>query len=135
MSPRARVTSSGIAVAAIIASLSACGGARAIDAGDATVLVSERRSDAMDALLEGTLTVVDGCLGIADADHHDMVVVWPHGTEVVNDDPTTIDVPGIGTVALGEDVSVGGGVDRNDGSIGGATVPAYCDEGEIWLAH
>ena len=89
----------------------------------------------MDALLEGTLAVVDGCLGITDADHHDTVVVWPYGTEVVSDDPATIDIPGIGTVAVGEGVSVGGGVDRDDGSVGGATVPAYCDEGEVWLAQ
>lgn len=135
MSPCARVTMGGIVIALVGASLSACGGAEAIDAGDATVLVSERRGDAMDALLEGTLAVVDGCLGITGADYHDMVVVWPHGTKVVSDDPATIDIPGIGTVAVGEGVSIGGGVDRSDGSVGGATVPAYCDEGEIWLAH
>lgn len=118
-----------------MAALTACGSAQVIDAGDATVLVSERTDDGMDALLEGTLVVVDGCLGIKDADYRDTVVVWPHGTKVTNDDPSTIDLPGVGEVALGDEVSVGGGVVRSGTSVGGATIPAYCDDGEIWLAN
>jgi len=55
---------------------------------------------------------------------------------VTSDDPSTIDLPDVGEVAVGDEVSVGGGVDRsNDGSIDGVTVPSYCDTGEIWLAH
>ena len=127
----------GVAVALAVASLSACGGARAIDGGDATVLVAERTRGGMDALLEGTLAVVDGCLGITDGTTYaDTVVVWPHGTEVTNDDPKTIDLPGVGEIAVGEEVSVGGGVDRsNTGRVGGLTVPSYCDSDEIWLAR
>jgi hypothetical protein len=128
---------SGVALVLVVASLSACGGAQAIDGGGATVLVAERTRGGMDALLEGTLAVVDGCLGITDGTTYaDTVVVWPHGTEVTSDDPTTIDLPGVGEVAVGEEVSVGGGVDRsNTGQVGGLTVPSYCDSGEIWLAR
>ena len=128
---------SGVALVLVVASLSACGGAQAIDGGDATVLVAERTRGGMDALLEGTLAVVDGCLGITDGTTYaDTVVVWPHGTEVTSDDPTTIDLPGVGEVAVGDEVSVGGGVDRNNtGRVGGLTVPSYCDSGEIWLAR
>jgi hypothetical protein len=127
----------GVAVGLVLASLSACGGARTIDGGDATVLVAERARGGMDALLEGTLAVVDGCLGITDGTTYaDTVVVWPHGTEVTSDDPTTIDLPGTGEVAIGDEVSVGGGVDRdNAGRVGGLTVPSYCDTGETWLAR
>lgn len=64
----------------------------------------------MDALLEGTLAVVDGCWGITDAiTYRDTVVVWPHGTEVTSDDPTTIDIPGVGEIAVGDEVWVDGG--------------------------
>ena len=130
-------TLSGVTVALAVASLSACGDARAVDGGDVTVLVAERSRGGMDALLAGTLAAVDGCLGITDvATNADTVVVWPHGTEVTSDDPTTIDLPGVGEIAVGEEVSVGGGVDRSDtGRVGGLTVPSYCDSGEIWLAR
>lgn len=135
MNPRR--TLSGVAAALAVASLSACGGARAIDGGDATVLVAERPSGGMDALLEGTLAVIDGCLGISDGTTYvDTVVVWPHGTEVTSDDPTTIDLPGVGKIAVGEEVSVSGGVDRsNTGRVGGLPVPSYCDSDQIWLAR
>ncbi|RYC07140.1 hypothetical protein [Nocardioides zhouii] len=132
----ARRMSGAVAFACVAASLNACG-AQAIDGGDATVLIAERADGGMDALLEGTLRVVDGCLGITEATtHRDTVVVWPHGTEVTNDDPTTIALHGVGEIAVGDDVSVAGGVDRsNTGQVGGLTVPVYCDSGEIWLAR
>lgn len=123
-----------VATALLSTTLAACGGPQVIDAGDATVLISERTGGAMDALLSGTLAVVDGCLGIKDADHHDTVVVWPHGTEVTSREPAVIDIPGLGEIGLGDEVSVGGGVVRNDGPVGGVTVPTYCDDGETWLA-
>ena len=124
-------------LACVVASLSACGGARTVDGRDATVLVAERTRGGMDALLEGTLAVVDGCLGITDATTgSDTVVVWPHGTEVTSDDVTTIDLPGVGEVTVGDRVSVGGRVDRsNTGQVGGLTVPPDCDSNEIWLAR
>jgi hypothetical protein len=65
-------------------SLAACGG-RAIPAGDVTVLVSERMGAGMDALGGGRLEVVGGCLGASGS-----VIVWPHGTEVVDEEPLRI---------------------------------------------
>jgi len=118
--------------------LSACGG-QVISAGDVTVLVSERAEAGMDALGGGTLEVVGGCLGASGS-----VIVWPHGTEVVQDDPLTIDIPDYGTVALGDEVQVGGGyvlehssdqVEPGDYSVGGVTVPAECARHDIFLAH
>lgn len=74
--------------------LAACGGGEAVSAGDAIVLVSERTGSGMEALGGGRLEVVGGCLGACG-----YVIVWPHGTEVVDDEPLTIDVPGHGTYA------------------------------------
>ena len=119
--------------------LTACGGGQVIEAGDVTVLVSERPDAGMDALGGGTLEVVGGCLGASGS-----VIVWPHGTEVVQDDPLTVDIPGYGKFALGDEVRVGGGyvlehssgnVEPDDYAAGGITVPAECAEHDIFLAR
>ena len=107
-----------VAIAGVCFSLAACGGARSIDAGNATVLVSERTGGGMDALLEGTLAVISGCLGITGSDQIDTVVVWPHGTEVTHSEPPTIDLPDIGEVVVGDEVSVGGGIVRSGDGFG-----------------
>lgn len=118
--------------------LAACGG-QVISSRSVTVLVSERTGSGMDALGGGTLEVVDGCLGASGS-----VIVWPHGTEVVQDDPLTIDIPKYGTFALGDDVQVGGGyvlehssdsVEPGDYAAGGVTVPAKCAKHDIFVAH
>lgn len=119
-------------------SLAACGG-QAISAGDVTVLVSERADAGMDALGGGKLEVVGGCLGAGGS-----VIVWPHGTDVVQDDPLTIDIPGYGTFALGDEVQVAGGyvlehssddVAPGDYPVSGVSVPAECAKYDIFLAH
>ncbi|WP_024287644.1 hypothetical protein [Cellulomonas sp. KRMCY2] len=118
--------------------LSACGG-HVISAEDVTVLVSERTRGGMEALGEGRIEVVGGCLGAFGS-----IIVWPHGTEVVKEDPLTIDIPGYGTFALGDEVRVGGGfvsersssnVEPGPYRVGGVTVPAECAEHDIFLAN
>ena len=127
-----------LTVGGLVLSLSACGG-RAISAGDVTVLVSERADAGMDALGGGNLEVVGGCLGAGGS-----VIVWPHGTEVVQDDPLTIEIPDYGTFGLGEEVQVAGGyvlehssdnVEPGDYQVAGVTVPAECAKHDIFLAH
>lgn len=134
------------AVVAAVTTLTGCagqassaGGGRVVSAGDVTVLVSERTGAGMQALGGGRLEVVGGCLG---ASGH--VIVWPHGTEVVEDDTVTISIPGHGTAALGDDVEVAGGFVLEHSSrtvapgpldVGGVTVPAECAEHDVFLAH
>lgn len=118
--------------------LSSCSG-QVISAGDITVLVAERADSGMDALGGGTLEVVGGCLGAGDS-----VILWPNGTQVVKDSPLTIDVPGNGRFALGDEVQVGGGyvlehssrgVEPGEFEAGGVTVPAECARHDIFLAN
>lgn len=118
--------------------LSGCGG-QVISSDGVTVLVSERTDAGMSALGGGNLEVVGGCLGASGS-----VIVWPHGTEVVQDEPLTIDIPEYGTFALGDEVQVGGGyvlehssddVAPGDYRVGGVTVPAECAKHDIFLAH
>lgn len=117
---------------------SACGG-QVISSGDVPVLVSKPADAGMDALGGGRIEVVGGCLGASG-----YVIVWPHGTEVVNDDPLTIDIPNYGTFAVGDDVEVGGGfvlehssseVEPGPYQAGGVTVPAECARHDIFVAH
>jgi hypothetical protein len=125
-------------VASVAVSLAACGGG-AIVAGDVTVLISERPEAGMDALGGGRIEVVGGCLGAGGS-----VIVWPHGTDVVEEDPLRIEVPGYGTFGLGDQVQVAGGYVLEHSSdeltpgpfeVGGVTVPAQCAEHDIFLAQ
>jgi hypothetical protein len=95
----------------------------------------------MDALGAGRLSVVGGCLGLGD-----VVVVWPHGTDVVDEDPLVVEVPEVGRVGLGDRVEVGGGFvvehsDRDEApepgalEVGGVTVPSSCARRDVFLAH
>lgn len=118
--------------------LTGCAG-KVIAVGDVSVLVSERATSGMDALGGGRLEVVGGCLGAGGS-----VIVWPHGTTVVNDDPLTIDIPDNGTFSLGDQVQVGGGYVLEHPSserspepfdVAGVAVPGSCAAHDVFLAR
>ena len=124
--------------AGLLLFMTACGG-EVITAGDVSVLVSERTSSGMDALGGGRLEVVGKCLGASGS-----VIVWPHGTDVVKQDPLAIDIPDYGTFMLGDEVQVGGGfvlehssndVEPGPFEVAGVSVPAECAKHDIFLAH
>lgn len=118
--------------------LGGCGG-HVISTGEAAVLVSEFAESGMDALGGGRIEVVGGCLGASGS-----VIVWPHGTEVVHEDPLTIDIPGYGTFALGDDIEMAGGYVLEHSSeesqpgayeVAGITIPDECARHDVFLAH
>ena len=126
-------------VAAMCWALGGCAGGRGevVHAAGVAILVGEKSGDAADALLTGTLADVSGCLGVDDT-----VVVWPHGTRVVQERPLTVAVPGLGRVGLGDEVKLGGGVALDqypaphtvgDVDIAGVTVPAACTTHNVWV--
>ncbi|MEE6274456.1 hypothetical protein V2J56_13990 [Georgenia sp. MJ206] len=134
---RSRVTATVVA-GAVMGLVAGCDGGAVVEAGDVTVLVSEPLGYGMDALLVGRLEVVGGCLGAGGS-----VVVWPEGTQVVNEDPVTISIPGEGTFTVGDDVEVGGGYVHEPGAgtsgsgpseVGGVGVPAACAAYGVFLA-
>lgn len=114
----------------------ACGGeAGTVTAAGVRVLVGESTSEGMDALLTGRLADVGGCLGIEPDETGDaMAVVWPHGTEVVDDAPLTIEVPDDGRYAIGDTVSLAGGTVAG-GEVGGLPLPPECSGEQTWLSH
>ena len=124
-----------------IAAVTGCGGGA--EAGDvlrtenATVLVSRPTESSMDAILEGAVSVKDGCLGVGDN-----VVIWPPGTTLARRDPLVIHVPGLGQLQVGNHARLGGGyiqempespVNLEDSHLG-LTVPSDCAKDSIWLA-
>ena len=116
--------------------LAACGGGEAqqLRAGDVTVLVSAPPDAGMDALGGGTVEVVDGCLGADGA-----VIIWPHGTRVVSEEPPEIDVPQVGAVGVGDTVELGGGFVFEPESPGQTyasdLVPEACADRPVFLAR
>ncbi|MFN8196257.1 MAG: hypothetical protein U0R80_18480 [Nocardioidaceae bacterium] len=88
--------------------LTACGHGEVVDSGGFQVLVGhDDGSDRAGIGFFGDVTVVGTCLGVEDT-----VVIWPPGTEVANDDPLTVDVPGLGEVGVGDRIQ-GGAVERD----------------------
>jgi len=103
----------------------------------ATVLVSRPTSNSMYAILEGAVSVEDGCLGV-----DDNVLIWPPGTTVARRDPLVIEVPHLGKFQVGDHVRLAGGyIQEMPGSPAnlknghlGLTVPSDCAKDSIWLA-
>ncbi len=95
-----------VSVATLVPLLAACtnDGAKDLTSGDYHVLVSAPADGGDDAGIGGTVGLVGKCLGIGGS-----VAFWPSGTEIVAHDPLTIDVPGLGEVSVGDQVSGGGG--------------------------
>lgn len=127
-----------IAVALVVVfGVRGCSG-KVIDADGVKVLTAGYQSGGSDALGGGTLEVVGDCLGA-----HGDVYVFPQGTEVIDEEPLTIDIPGVGEVSLGEEFDVGGGwaiehssdeVEPGPIEIGGVTVPTECAKYDIFLS-
>jgi hypothetical protein len=127
-----------VASAGLLLLLAACGD-QATTAGNVSVLVSGPTSTGMLSLMNGRLEVVGDCLGA-----NGSVIVWPPGTDVVKQDPLTIDIPDNGTFTLGDDVHLGGGlvvqhpiddVEPGPIEVAGVSVPAECAKHDIFLAH
>jgi hypothetical protein len=115
-----------LALTVVAAAASGCGGedgSRVLRSGTSAVLVAA--DPGPDAAIGGVgyggyVAMVGGCLGMGDA-----TVVWPYGTEVASDDPLTIDVPGLGTLRVGDPAS-GGAVEYGDQLPEGLEAPSDC---------
>ena len=124
-----------VAIGALAAVTSCASGAQVIELDDEVHLLVAPKADSGDAaLLEGELTVLGGCVGVAD-----MVVIWPHGTKSLDGQDLRIEVPDLGTFALGDPVSIGGGVAveppaHAEVEVSGVTVPAPCAEHIVWMS-
>ncbi len=112
---------------------------RIISVGDVTVLVSEWVAEGMASKGGGRLEVVGGCLGA-----NGSVIVWPHGTAVIQEQPLTISIPENGTFTLGDEVEIGGGyvlehssrqIEPGDFPVGDIKVPEECAKHDVFWAY
>ena len=78
-------------------------------AGDSILLAAAEAPDgAMDALILGTLThTEDGCLAV-EHEGNTYVLQFPYGSRLA-DDGESVEVPGVGTLRLGDAIEGGGG--------------------------
>ena len=131
-----QIVKSGAIALVVCAFFAGCASGERIEAGGHIVLIAEPADSGDDALLAGNLSDVGGCLGI-----ESYAVVWPHGTQVTDEDPLSLTVPGQPPVAIGEYVEVGGGVlfeanerKAEDYSIAGVSIPAPCVAAGVWMS-
>jgi hypothetical protein len=93
---------------------------------DTIALVWEDNDGGMDAIVQGVVQVgPGGCLGLVTAGADEPVaLIWPEGSRLV--DGSSIDVPGVGVVSVGQSVEGGGGAVREPNSERYRSVPAEC---------
>ncbi len=85
-------------------------GPKVLETPEAAVLVAGPAEGVDGALIAGAVTIVDGCLGIGGD-----IAVWPSGTRVTHSEGPVIDVPGLETLNVGDDVEGAGGYMRAKG--------------------
>lgn len=103
------------ALAVVLVALSSCSGHGEVRSGGHTIYVHTGPSNGgMDAQVAGELGVRDGCvvLGHEDAWHP---VVWPSGTTIATADPLVVQLPSGDELAVGDEVTGGGGYVQPDG--------------------
>lgn len=93
----------------LLATVAACRGQHEVQSGEHTIYVHGRSSgDALDAIVAGALGVRDGCVVLEQGDAW-TPVVWPAGTTIASADPLVIRLRSGVEVAVGDEVSGGGG--------------------------
>lgn len=96
----------------------------------AAVLVASPGEGGDAALVTGTVAIVDGCLAIG---NH--VAIWPSGTRIADPDGPVVDVPGLGTVTVGDRVLGGGGYFQAEDHQGEPQPPDSCSEAGLVVYH
>jgi hypothetical protein len=99
-----------------------------IHSGDAVVLVgAEGDGNNMAGVgFSGKVSMVGPCLGIGDT-----TVFWPHGTKVVQENPLSIEVPGLGQVTVGDQLTGGADVYVDHVPKGIDAMPSDCPATEV----
>jgi hypothetical protein len=76
----------------------------------------------------GVIDYAGTCLGLRMGGNEEVhTVIWPPGTEITDEDPFTIHVPGLGDVGIGQSIE-GGGLSYEDRDLpNGVHVPKKCN--------
>lgn len=118
------------ALAGALVALSGCGGADTLDVqlrDGTTALVSTSTQAGSDAEVRGVIQVgAGGCLGLlSEETTHPIPLIWPEGSKLT-EAGDAVDVPGLGTVRVGQTISGGGGEVTNPSGNRYADIPDGC---------
>lgn len=69
-----------------------------------------------------------GCLGLSRDGTTTRIMMWPSGTRLIDDNPVTLEIPGAGRIALGQEIRAAGG-QAMKASKHYPEVPEECQEG------
>ena len=95
------------------------------------VLVGPKVLDEAGVGFAGSVEVVNGCVGLRQGDEA-WVLIWPKGTELVSSDPVVLDVPNVGTVEEGAQLSGGGAEYDSEHPMSGVDVPSECQDNPVY---
>lgn len=116
-----------VVVAAGVLALSGCAPYFVDADGDATLVTETSEPSAVNqALISGSLAIVDGCFGLKQGEAPGFAAVFPVGTTI---EDSGLNIPGLGTVELGDNIEGGGGF-RN-GEDFAAAFPDACRTDEV----
>lgn len=80
----------------------------------------------------GTVRLVGDCVGLERERSEIVVVIWPQGTTFISADPVVLDVPGVGHVGIGDQLTGGGDEYDPDDPMPGIEVPDGCGGRSVW---
>jgi hypothetical protein len=118
-----------------VAALSGCFGlgghdgteARILESPSGNVLVGpELNGPTVGVGFGGTVVKVGDCLGV-----DGWTVIWPHGTTIASTDPLSIEVPGLGRLAVGDTVDGGGNISTDGTSTAFGQIPRNCRSARV----
>ncbi|WP_460784704.1 hypothetical protein [Microbacterium tumbae] len=122
----------GLVIAVAIATAGCSGGVTLRGGNAATLITDDGFLTGDEAAISGTVTITQaGCVGIS-AQGTSYPAVWPRGTTAVDGTEVAIDIPGIGTKRLGDEVQGTGGYYEVDTRPVLNAVAERCDwDGEV----
>lgn len=134
-----RFTKEWIATVLVLSiALVACGGQSEQSEGDYSIYVHSRSllpRGGNDALIEGTLTIRDGCVLLEHSGGFDIAypVIWPSGTSISDSEPFTLRLPSAEELTVGQTVIGGGGYHDVLSDRINVSIPATCvpETGEV----
>lgn len=117
-------------LAVTLLTLTGCGGSDTVGVqvhAGTTALIASSSDSAMDAEVRGVIQVgADGCLGVvSEGTTQPVPLIWPEGS-TLTEAGDAVDVPGLGTVRVGQTISGGGGEVTNPTGSRYADIPDGC---------
>lgn len=110
-----------LAACLLLGSLTSCTGTVVESYGGTVLIGTDDGTNMAGVGLGGDVAFVGDCLGLDQT-----LIIWPPGTEVIAQEPLTINVPGLGAVKVGDHIEGGGQEYDVSDPPDGLKIPAGC---------